>query len=266
MRVEAPGLRYVSAERIGGGVAADGMGELSKLLLGRRPAAALRLARDTGILVEVLPELESAVGYSLGTERQPLPLDEHVFEVVQEAADVDASLPVRLAALLHDLGKPQADLTGHPHAQLGAGLAARVLRRLRYPTHVRRYVVEIVAGHAFRLDEPIDARYARRFLAAHGDTLAVDLVAHKRADLRAKHVGADEHERLDRLEGLLVSEGSSPHRIADLAVDGRDLIETGFTEGPALGRVLAVLLDEVLDEPARNTRETLLARAHQELA
>ncbi len=265
MGVEAPGLRHISAERIGGGLTADGMGELSKLLLGRRPAMALQLARDAGILVEVLPEFERAIGFSLGTERQPLPLDEHMFEVVQEAAATGASLPVRLAALLHDLGKPQADLTGEAHAQLGAALAGRVLRRLRYPTHVRRYVVEIVAGHAFWLEEPIDALYGRRFLAAHGDTLAFDLVAHKRADLRAKHVGADEHERLDRLEGLLVSERSSPHRIADLAVDGRDLIEIGFREGPALGRVLAVLLDEVLDEPARNTRETLLARARQEL-
>src|SRR5579885_2070794 len=55
MREEAPGVRLVSGERIGGGVQADGMGELSKLLLGREPAKALRLARDTGVLVELLP-------------------------------------------------------------------------------------------------------------------------------------------------------------------------------------------------------------------
>src|SRR5205807_8973899 len=56
MREEAPAVRLVSGERIGGGLAADGMGELSKLLLGAEPARALRLARDTGVLVELLPE------------------------------------------------------------------------------------------------------------------------------------------------------------------------------------------------------------------
>src|SRR5688500_1342119 len=108
MRAEASGLRHVSAERIGGGLDADGMGELSKLLLGTLPAHALRLARDTGALVEVLPEIRPTLGYALGSRRQPLPLDEHLFAVVQAAADAGADLAVRLSALLHDLGKPEA--------------------------------------------------------------------------------------------------------------------------------------------------------------
>jgi tRNA nucleotidyltransferase/poly(A) polymerase len=265
MRLEAGGMRHVSAERVGGGLAADGMGELSKLLLGSRPALALRLARDTGVLAEIVPEFVRAVGYSLESERQPLPLDEHLFDVVQSAAEADLPLAVRLAALLHDLGKPEAGETGASHAPIGAAITSRVLRRLRYPTQLRRYVVGLVAGHAFWLDGPLDRPFARRFLAAHGDALALDLVAHKRVDLLAKRVAAAEHERLDLLERLLESERPSPHRVADLAVDGRDLIEIGFRESPALGRVLVVLLDEVLDEPARNTREALLDRARQEL-
>ncbi len=265
MRLNAGGMRHVSAERIGGGLAADGMGELSKLLLGARPARALRLARDTGVLVEVVPEFAMAVGYRLESERQPLPLDEHLFDVVQRAADADLPLALRLGALLHDLGKPEADETGAPHAPMGAAITSRALRRLRYPTQLRRYVVGLVAGHAFSLDGPLDGLFARRFLAAHGDAQAFDLVAHKRVDLLAKRVTTAEHDRLDLLERLLKSEQSSPHRVSDLAVDGRDLIEIGFDESPALGRVLAMLLDEVLDEPARNTRETLLERAKQEL-
>ena len=265
MRIEAPGLRHVSAERIGGGLAADGMGELSKLLLGQRPALALRLARETGILGEVVPEFVPAFGYALESERQPLPLDEHLFAVVQHAADAGLPLAIRLAALLHDLGKPEADETGAAHALIGAKITGRILRRLRYPTKLRRHVVDLVTGHAFWLDRSPDRLFARRFLAAHGDALAFDLVAHKRVDLLAKDVAAAELERLDSFEQSLRSERSSPHRISDLAVDGRDLIEIGYQESPALGRVLAVLLDEVLDEPARNTRETLLARARREL-
>jgi hypothetical protein len=126
-------------------------------------------------------------------------------------------------------------------------------------------VVDLVSAHGFRLDEPVDARFARRFLARHGDRAAFDLVAHKRLDLLAKDVPAVEHQRLEELARLLESERSSPHRVADLAVDGNDLIDLGLREGPELGRVLHLLLDEVLDEPARNTREWLLARAREEL-
>jgi tRNA nucleotidyltransferase/poly(A) polymerase len=138
MRAEAHGLRHVSAERIGGGVDADGMGELSKLLLGTRPAVALRLARDTGALVEVIPEYRDVIGYSLESGRQPAPLDEHLFAVVQGVADVDAGLEVRLCALLHDLGKPEAARAGGGHARIAAVGAGRIMRRLRYPNHLRQ--------------------------------------------------------------------------------------------------------------------------------
>ena len=263
MRVEAPGLRHVSAERIGGGLAADGMGELSKLLLGQRPALALRLARETGILAELLPELTPAVGFEIDSERQPLTLDEHLFGVVQRCADGDSPLPVRLAALLHDAGKPAS--SGAGHAVRGARIARSTLLRLRYPVPLQRHVEAIVRAHDFRLDAGTDGRRARRFLAEHGDELAFDLMTLKDADLAVKDVPGDELEALAALHLSLEREQSSPHRLADLAVRGRDLIEIGFHEGPARGRVLAVLLDEVLDEPARNTRETLLDRARQEL-
>jgi tRNA nucleotidyltransferase (CCA-adding enzyme) len=268
MRLDVGGLAHVSAERIGGGVSADGMGELSKLLLGSRPALALRLARDTGALTLIVPEFEPAIGYSLGSERQPLPLDEHLFAVVQNAADAGASLAVRLAALVHDLGKPGTDGTATAHAKEGARIAARVLSRLRYPTSLRRDVVAIVAGHFFFLDdwlEDDDRRATRRFLARHGDALAGELIDHKRADLIAKRVDTREIDALDRLARGLREEADSPHRLTDLAVTGSDLIEVGFAEGPELGRVLRLLLDAVVDDPARNTREQLLAHARDEL-
>ena len=110
---EAPNVRLVSAERIGGGLQADGMGELSKLLLGPRVKKALRLARDTGVLVALIPEFARAIGYDTRSKRQAMTLDEHIFSVV-EASPV--SLPVRLAALVHDLGKPEG---GDDHAQAG---------------------------------------------------------------------------------------------------------------------------------------------------
>ena len=263
MRAEAPSVALVSGERVGGGLRADALGELSKLLLGAQPAKALRLARDTGVLTELLPEFRGAVGYDQRSGRQHLPLDEHIFATVQAAADAGAPLEVRLAALFHDLGKPAADAHGGAHADRGAELAAGALRRLRYPARVQSYVTRLVRRHAFPLDQPIDELRARRFLREHGDRLALDLVAHKEADLRAKEVPPEEHAALARLRELVEQERGSPHRVQDLAVDGSDLLALGYAPGPALGRALEALVDDVVEDPARNRRDALERRARE---
>jgi poly(A) polymerase/tRNA nucleotidyltransferase (CCA-adding enzyme) len=260
MREEAPGIRLVSAERIGGGLAADGLGELSRLLLGAHPAKALRIARDTDVLVELLPEYAPAIGFEPGDGAQTVTLDEHLFLVVQAAADAGAPLTVRLAALLHDLGKPEAPGFAE-HADAGARIASRILRRLRYPTLLQRHVTRLVGAHAF--DVEASAVNARRFLARHGDDLALDLAEHRLADLRAKDVPSEWLDAAETFQRLLEQERRSPHRLADLAIDGGDLIANGFTEGPDLGRVLAALLERVVDEPSLNTREQLLQVAEE---
>src|SRR4029079_19795040 len=150
------------------------------------------------------------IGSSPASERQPLPLDEHLFAVAQNAADNGSSLEVRLPALLHDLGQPDGG-DGGDHPRIGAALADEILERLRYPTRVRHHVVWIVAHHGFKLDHSPDARDARRFLAEHGDTLAHDLVDHKLADLAAKNVPAEELERIEELRRLLTQEQAQPH-------------------------------------------------------
>ena len=251
MREEAPAARLVSGERIGGGLAADGMGELSKLLLGAEPARALRLARDTGVLVELIREFGPAADQA-----------DHIFEVVQETADAGDDLAVRLAALFHDLGKA-VDPDYRGHARESARIARDVLGRLRYPQRLARRVVAIVRAHPFRfVDLPTDPTGGRRFLRTHGDQLSFDLAAHRRADCAAKGYDA---APVDRFRALLEQEQLSPHRLADLAVDGNDLIELGFEAGPGLGRLLEELLDEVVEEPGLNTPEELLAHARTKL-
>jgi tRNA nucleotidyltransferase (CCA-adding enzyme) len=283
MREEAPAVKLVSGERIGGGLSADGMGELSKLLLGAEPARALRLARDTGVLVELLPEFGPAIGFNQESRYHDLTVDEHTFAVVQAAADNGYSLPVRLAAIFHDLGKPVVGWRGHDgrlhyyakpgfaahgHDQVGADLAAQALLRLRYPNALRKQVVRIVRRHMFQPGKG-DERRARRFLRRNGDELAFLLIDHKHADLLGKRgtegepPPLDEIERLAHFRRVVEQERSSPHRLRDLAIDGNDLIEAGFRPGPQLGRILHDLLDAVVDDPARNTRDQLLARAKE---
>jgi putative nucleotidyltransferase with HDIG domain len=285
MGEEAPAVKLVSGERIGGGLAADGMGELSKLLLGGEPARALRLARDTGVLVELLPEFGPAIGFDQESRYHDLTVDEHTFAVVQAAADKHYSLAVRLGALFHDLGKPHVAWRGtdgrlhyyakpgfadHGHDQVGAELAAGALLRLRYPNRLRQRVVRIVRRHMFQPRKG-DALRARRFLRRNGEELAFDLIDHKHADLLGKRGSGgeppplDEIERLLRFREVVSEERSSPHRLRDLALDGNDLIKVGFRPGPELGHILHELLDAVVDEPALNTRDRLLALAKERL-
>ena len=135
------------------------------------------------------------------------------------------------------------------------------MNRLRYPTRLTRRVVAIVHEHPFRSeDQPREPRDVRRFLAQHGDELAWDLIAHRLADLRGKNMDTS---RVEELAAGLRREQANPHRLADLALSGDDLIAAGFEPGPDLGRVLDELLALVVDDPELNTRDALLTRAKE---
>jgi tRNA nucleotidyltransferase (CCA-adding enzyme) len=279
MRREAASVRLVSGERIGGGIAADGLGELSKLLLAPHPAQALRLARDTGVLVHLLPEFSAALGFDQESRYHSLTVDEHTFQVVQAAADANRSLVVRLAALFHDLGKPhvawrgtddrlhyyaKAGYSAKSHEQVSAELADVALARLRYPTELRRRVVRIVRSHMVDVGRS-DPLRARKLLARYGYPLLRELLDHKEADIRGKGERPvdDDLAKLERLRRTVAHERSQPHRIRDLAVRGDDLIGIGFRPGPELGATLRRLLEDVVRAPELNTHDELLRRAKE---
>jgi tRNA nucleotidyltransferase (CCA-adding enzyme) len=265
MQEEALSVRLVSAERIGGGLGADGMGELSRLLLGAEPRKALRLARDTGVLVAVLPEFGPSIGFDSHSNDHRMTVDEHTFAVVQAAADAGVPLRVRLATLFHDLGKWEG---GSDHAADGAELAEVALRRLRYPNELRARVVSIVRFHPFLLRAG-DALEARQLLALHGAGLTFDLLDHWDADLRGRDDTETVREKLarvSRFRTVVEAELTSPHRLGDLAIDGTDLIALGYLPGPELGGALTELLDVVVVDPSLNTRTVLLERAQELLA
>jgi tRNA nucleotidyltransferase (CCA-adding enzyme) len=279
MRREASSVRLVSGERIGGGIAADGLGELSKLLLAPHPAKALRLARDTGVLVHLLPEFTAAIGFDQESRYHSLTVDEHTFQVVQAAADANRSLVVRLAALFHDLGKPhvawrgtdgrlhyyaKSGFSSKSHEQVSAELADVALARLRYPTELRRRVVRIVRSHMLDVGRA-DPLRARKLLARFGEPMLRELLDHKEADIRGKGERPvdDDLAKLERLRRSVTRERAQPHRIRDLAVRGDDLIGVGFKPGPELGQALRQLLEDVVRSPDLNTRDELLRRARK---
>ena len=147
--------------------APTGWGSSRSSCSGAEPRKALRLARDTGVLVALLPEFAEAILFDSHSTDHEMTVEEHIFAVVQAAADAGTPLRVRLATLFHDVGKPFTG-EGEDHAEHGARLAAAALRRLRYPTELRERVVKIVRFHQFALGEgdarggPPDARPLRR--------------------------------------------------------------------------------------------------------
>ena len=241
MREWAPQLAYVSGERIGGGLAADGMGELSKLLLGAHPAKALRLARDTGVLVA--PPARARAGDRLRAERQPPATCRSTSTCSRSSRR--RRTPARrwrcgsrrcctISASRRRSG------SGADHAEPAARRSRRAcLRRLRYPAEAAQHVTRIVREHTFEElaePQPVDAR---RFLARHGDRLALDLLAHKaRRPPRQGPLRRPSMPPWPRFRELVEQELASPHRLADLAVDGNDLIAIGFRRGPGARRTL----------------------------
>ena len=265
MRLEAGGLAHVSPERIGGGIAADAMGELSKLLLGREPARALRLARDTGILVQMIPEFEPAIGYRLDSERQPLPLDEHVFSVVQGAADSRASLAVRLAALLHDLGKPQV-----PPMAATPREARRSPRACWRGSDIRRGSSTTSCGSSPGTRSRSTARSTSSTRGGSspstGEVVAFDLVALKAADHR-RQAGAGGRARGARdVPDAARAAAIEPAPASGSGGHGDDLQDDRVPRGPRARTGAADPARRGDRRPERNEPAWLLERAARELA
>jgi tRNA nucleotidyltransferase (CCA-adding enzyme) len=249
----------LSNERVGA--------ELAKLLGAPAPSVGLRLAQATGILAVISPELAAQVGIA----QNKLPgedLWDHTLRAV-DAAPADRPI-VRLAALLHDIGKPstRADGRFHHHDAAGAALAESLLRRLRYPRSAADEVTHLVRHHMFPVDPEATDAAIRRFIKRIGRDRLDALFALRRADDIGSGMPPDAPELLAfqaRVAAELEAEVALERNA--LAVDGTDLIgELGLEPGPTLGRVLDELVDRVITDPGLNERGSLLLLAQGILA
>jgi len=247
-------VRHLSGERIGA--------ELDKLLAAPRPSAGLRLLADSGILDHVAPELAAQRGVS-----QNKVAGEDLWDHTLRSVDaVPASRPViRLAALLHDLGKPATAADGHfyGHDRVGAELAAGFLERLRYPRAVADRVVALVRLHMFTYDDGWSDTAVRRFIGKVGRPALDELFELRAADNIGSGLPSDAAGLADlrrRVAEQLAADVALDR--GDLVVHGDDLIaELGLPPGPMIGRVLDELVERVIADPALNDRPTLLLLA-----
>lgn len=259
MRRHATDVRFVSPERVGA--------ELGRILRSPVPSVGLRILEETGLLAALLPELARQRGIA----QDKIPghdLWDHSLLAVDAAAALrPGEGRLATAALLHDSGKPETSADGHfiGHAAAGAAIARRWLPRIAYPSRDTDHVARLIEEHMFEYSPQWSDAAVRRFMRRVGPDLLDDLLALRQAD----NVGSGHPPDAGRLAGLreridAQRDGRAPLALADLAIDGSDLLaELGRAPGPWLGQLLDRLLDSVVSDPARNTRGRLLADARQ---
>ncbi len=257
IREFAPRLQLISRERI--------RVELVKLLVSPHPDRLLDLA-ECGITAEIFPLWDTMLATEQNSAFHLYSVGIHTLKVVE---NVPAEPVLRLAALLHDCGKPACKTTDmgsrnhfHGHAELGATIAEEFLKELRFDNKTINDVVKLVKVHDDRF--PPKRKNVRREMNRVGTELFPSFLKLVLADTLAKSNYALEetmhnYTLVCRLYEEITAAGD-PITLKDLAVKGSDLIAAGMKPGPEMGEVLSRMLDDVLENPEHNQKEYLIEK------
>ena len=255
----ADNLRHISAERI--------QVELTKLLVSPHPDY-LKIAYDTGVTKVVLPEFDACMETPQKHRHHCYNVGEHTLHSLKE---VPARKELRLAMLLHDIGKPVSmtvdeDGTTHFHGHQGisAEMAKDIMKRLRFDNDTISVVSRLVEFHDYGNGVEPDLRMVRRAVNKIGEDIMWELFLVRKADVLAQ----SEYRREEKLAALEkwqqlfveVQEQQQCVSLKTLAVKGADLIALGMKPGKEMGETLKELLEYVLDHPEENVKEKLLER------
>lgn len=262
IRELAPNLQNISSERI--------QAELVKLLLSDHPDY-MRDAYELGITGVVLPELDAAFETAQHNPHHQYTVGEHL---MQSLLYTRADRSLRIAALLHDIGKPVTRTTDeegidhfHGHAEVSERMAVDILKRLKFDNDTIDKVQKYVRYHDYK-PEP-DARAVRRAINKIGEAYFPQVMELRRADTLAQS-SYQRTEKLAHIDEIIrlytdIMAQNQCISLKTLEMTGNDLIALGVPRGKRIGEILNQLLDEVLQNPENNVHEYLLEKAKQML-
>lgn len=239
--------------------------ELNTIITSERSADGIRGLQTSGLMTYVIPEIEAMVGFDQRNFRHDKDLFEHSLAVLQ---GVPARIDVRLAALLHDIGKPACftvDQNGvghfYNHHMTGMEITRTILKRLKYDGQTISIVSNLVGSHMTRYAK-LRSSSLKQLIKQVGENNLDCMYELQKADIlgSAPPFVFSELEKM-RLEIENILATKQPLTIKDLAVNGDDLVAIGYTAGILLGETLQRLLNIVLENPEQNQRELLLAMA-----
>lgn len=244
--------------------------ELVKMIMTSHAAEGIIAMEDLGILRYVIPELREGIGCGQNKHHIYTVFDHNV-RALNYSVEKNYSLEVRLASLLHDVGKPKTkrgegiDSTFHGHEVVGAKMAARIMDRLRFSKEVSEHVIRLVRFHLFYYNVgEVTAAGVRRFLSRVGPDLVDDLLKVREADRIGSGTPKAFPYKLRHLLFMIEKVKHDPIHPKMLALNGNELMELlGIRPSRRVGYILSILLEEVLDDPKKNTKDFLSARSKE---
>lgn len=237
--------------------------ELSKLLL---EVSAQDLLRFTPVITQIIPELTPTVGFDQHSPHHRYDVFTHIAHTVAAAPK---ALPLRLAALIHDVGKPATftqDENGrghfYGHAKVSGKMAEEILARLKVPNTLRKQVLFLVGNHMVALMP--EKRVLRRHISHCGEHMILMLLCLQEADFSSKGMN-ETTDHFATIRALLaeIREEDACLSVRDLAVNGHDLMDLGIAPGPHIGQCLNELLRQVQNETLANKKEELIDAAKE---
>ncbi len=256
----ADALKEISIERV--------RDELIKIIDAPRAFEGIQLLEDVGLLKYILPELREGLGVEQNLHHI-YSVWEHNLRTMKYAADKKYSFAVRMACLLHDVGKPRTKrgegrhCTFYAHDAVGGTMTKKIMERLKFPKDLSDKVALLVRYHMFYYSVgEVTESSVRRLIANVGLENIDDLLRLREGDRIGSGTPKAVPYKLRHLKYMIDKVSHDAISVKMLKVDGKDIMEAlAMPPGPKLGLILSSLLAEVLDDPTLNEKETLLARA-----
>lgn len=260
-------LKSVSRERV--------KDELVRILESKQPMSALVLAQQLGILVHIAPDLVRGIGVEQN-QAHSYDVFGHLMRTMQHSADKGFGFHVTLAGLFHDISKPETrrwsdekkDWTFHGHEVVGSRVTKKALEDLRFSRETIERVVKLVRWHMFFSDpDQITLSAVRRMITNVGEENIYDLLNLRICDRIGTGRPKEQPFRFRKYKAMVEQALRDPISVKMLKTDGERLMELFHEKpGPKLGYTLNALLEEVLEDPERNTQEYLDKRSSELLA